>query len=146
MGYISDIRKLTGHSPIMMTAAMCILYDREKGLLLEKRSDDGTWCVPGGGLELGETLEQALRREVREETSLEIADPVLFDVQAGVHMVYPNGDEVYYTDVVYIVEKYTGTPEPDRESTELTWFPLDRLPDNIMPTQIGYIKKFLAEG
>ena len=60
MGYVSDIRKLIGHSPLMMTAAMCILYDRDKGLLLEKRTDEGTWCVPGGGLELGETLEQAI--------------------------------------------------------------------------------------
>lgn len=146
MGYISDMRKFVGHSPLMATAAMCILYDKEKGLLLERRTDNGTWCVPGGAIELGETLEQALAREVREETSLEIADPVLFDVQASVHMVYPNQDEVYYTDVVYIVEKYAGTPSPDKESTELKWFQLHELPGNIMPTQIGYIKKFLEEG
>ena len=91
MGYISDIRKLIGHSPIMMTAAMCILYDREKGLLLEKRSDDGTWCVPGGGLELGETLEQALRREVREETSLEIEDPCFLMCRRGYTWYIPTG-------------------------------------------------------
>ena len=146
MGYISDMRKFVGHSPLMATAAMCILYDKEKGLLLERRADNGMWCVPGGAIELGETLEQALAREVREETSLAIADPVLFDVQASVHMVYPNQDEVYYTDVVYIVEKYTGALKPDRESTELKWFGLDELPDNIMPTQIGYIEKFLQKG
>lgn len=146
MGYISDMRKFVGHSPLMATAAMCILYDKEKGLLLERRADNGMWCVPGGAIELGETLEQALAREVREETSLAIADPVLFDVQASVHMVYPNQDEVYYTDVVYIVEKYAGALKPDRESTELKWFGLDELPDKIMPTQIGYIEKFLQKG
>ena len=109
MGYISDIRKYVGHSPIMVTAAMCIIYDTEKReLLFEKRTDNGMWCVPGGALELGETLEQALQREVKEETSLDISDPVLFDVKAGVHMVYPNKDEVYYTDVVYEVNKYSG--------------------------------------
>ncbi len=143
MGYISDMRKFVGHSPIMVTAAMCILYDAEKGILFEKRSDNGMWCVPGGAIELGETLEQALAREVREETSLEIADPKLFDVAASVHMVYPNRDEVYYTDVVYLVEHYTGTLKHDEESTELKWFKVGELPENIMPTQIGYIQKFL---
>ncbi len=143
MSYISDMRKFVGHSPVMATAAMCILYDAEKGLLLEKRSDNGMWCVPGGGIELGESLEQALAREVREETSLEIADPKLFDVKASVHMVYPNQDEVYYTDVVYIVEKYSGTLNPDAESTQLKWFRIEELPENIMPTQTGYVEKFV---
>lgn len=143
MGYIQEIRKYVGHSPIMVTAAMCIIYDKEKGILLEKRTDNGMWCVPGGALELGETLEEALRREVKEETSLDIFNPKLFDVKAGVHMVYPNKDEVYYTDVVYEINEYKGELKPDAESKELRWVPVNELPDNIMPTQIEYIEKFI---
>ena len=99
--------------------------------------------VPGGALELGETLEEALKREVKEETSLDISNPKLFDVKAGVHMVYPNKDEVYYTDVVYEINEYEGELKPDAESKELVWVPIDKLPDNIMPTQIEYIEKFV---
>ena len=143
MGYIQEIRKYVGYSPIMVTAAMCIIYDKEKGILLEKRTDNGMWWVPGGALELGETLEEALKREVKEETSLDIFNPKLFDVKAGVHMIYPNNDEVYYTDVVYEINEYEGELKPDAESKELVWVPIDKLPDNIMPTQIEYIEKFV---
>ena len=143
MGYIKEIRKYVGHSPIMVTAAMCIIYDKDKGILLEKRTDNGMWCVPGGALELGETLEEGLRREVKEETSLDIFNPQLFDVKAGLHMVYPNKDEVYYTDVVYEINEYVGELKPDTESEVLVWTPIDKLPDNIMPTQIEYIEKFI---
>ena len=73
MGYVSEIRKYVGHSPIMLTAVTCILYDKDaKCLLLEKRSDNGMWCVPGGSIELGESLEQALIREVKEEAGYTI--------------------------------------------------------------------------
>ena len=41
MSYISDLRKLIGHRPIMAAAAVCILYDKDKGLLFEKRTDTG---------------------------------------------------------------------------------------------------------
>ncbi len=143
MSYISELRKLVGHRPLMATAAMCIIYDEEKGLLLEKRSDNGAWCVPGGAIELGESLEDALRREVKEETNLDIANPVFFDVKASVHMVYPNKDEVYYTDIVYVVTEFSGELGHDGESTELTWFKMDELPDNILWTQAEYIEKFV---
>ena len=143
MGYIQEIRKYVGHSPIMVTAAMCIIYDKEKEILFEKRTDNGMWCVPGGALELGESLEEALKREVKEETSLDIFNPKLFDVRAGVHMIYPNKDEVYYTDVVYEINEYKGELKPDSESKELCWIKIDELPNDIMPTQIEYIEKFV---
>ena len=55
MGYISELRKFVGHRPLMVTAAMCIIYDEEeKKMLLEKRTDNGMWCVPGGAIELSE--------------------------------------------------------------------------------------------
>ena len=59
-------------------------------------------------------------------------------------MVYPNGDEVYYTDVVYEINDFYGELKHDGESTELRFFDIDNLPENIMPTQIGYIESFVA--
>ena len=145
MSYIGDMRKFVGHAPIMAVAAMAILYNEEKGMLLEKRTDTGEWCTPGGAIELGESLEDALKREIKEETNLDFANPKLFDIKANVHMVYPNKDEVYYTDVVYVINEFWGDLKPDGESTELRFFDLENLPENIMPTQIGYIKKFVEE-
>ncbi len=143
MSYIMDLRKVVGHGPIMAVAAMAIIYNEEKGMLLEKRTDTGEWCTPGGAIELGESLEDALKREIIEETNLDFANQKLFDIKANVHMVYPNKDEVYYTDVVYIINEFWGDLKPDGESTELRFFDLDNLPENIMPTQIGYIKRFV---
>ncbi len=145
MSYISEMRKFVGHAPIMAVAAMGILYNEEKGLLLEKRTDTGEWCTPGGAIELGESLEDALKREIKEETNLNIANPKLFDIKANVHMVYPNKDEVYYTDIVYEINEFDGDLKSDSESTELKFFKLDNLPKNIMPTQSGYIERFVLE-
>ena len=83
MSYISELRKMVGHRPLMTTAAMCILYDPARGILLERRSDNGQWCSPGGGLEPGEDAEDGLRREVKEETNLDIANPRFFTVRAN---------------------------------------------------------------
>lgn len=60
-------------------------------------------------------------------------------------MVYPNKDEVYYTDVVYEINEFFDDLKSDKESTELKFFDLDNLPENIMPTQIGYIERFVSE-
>ena len=51
----------------MATSVMCIIYDRGKGILFEKSADFGVWCVPGGALEIGVSLEKGLKREVKEE-------------------------------------------------------------------------------
>ncbi len=142
MDYISSLRQYIGHEPIMMPAAMGIIYDENKGILLEQRSDNGQWCMPGGGLELGETQEEGLRRETKEETNLDIFNPELFTVRANVHMIYPNQDEVFYTDIVFIVREFSGELKPDAESVELKWFSLDDVPSDMVPTQTEYIQKF----
>lgn len=144
MSYISEIRKFVGHAPIMVIAVTGIIYSKEKGLLLEKRTDTGEWCTPGGSVELGEALTDALKREIKEETNLDFKSAKLFDVKDNVHMIYPNGDEVYYTDFVYEINDFYGDLRHDGESTELRFFDIKSLPENIMPTQIDYIEKFVA--
>jgi len=145
MSYISDLRKVVGHAPIMSTATTAIIYDKEKGLLFERRTDDGKWCLPGGALELKETFIEGLIREVKEETNLDIYNPELLIVKSPVYIKYPNLDEVYYTDAVYIVREFKGELEHDSESEELCWFKLDELLDNITESQKEYIELFIEK-
>ncbi|MBP5684605.1 MAG: NUDIX domain-containing protein [Bacilli bacterium] len=145
MSYISELRKYVGHAPIMSPGATAIIYSKDKGILFEKRVDDGIWCLPGGALELKESFIEGLTREVKEETNLDIFDPTFLTVEANVYVKYPNDDEVYYTDAVYIVTKFSGDIKPDEESSELHWFKLDELPNNIEEPQREYINLFIEK-
>jgi 8-oxo-dGTP pyrophosphatase MutT (NUDIX family) len=64
-------------------------------VLLQRRSDDGEWGLPGGALEPGEEPAEALVREIREETALEVVPERIVGVYAGPDFFvrYPNGDE-----------------------------------------------------
>ena len=63
MGYILDLRKIegVGHRPLQMVGCGVFIFDEQDRVLLEQRTDDGTWCVPAGSMELGETPEEAAR-------------------------------------------------------------------------------------
>ena len=54
----------------MVAAAGVLVWDGRQRVLLQERSDDQTWCIPGGAVEPGERLEEAARRELRKETGL----------------------------------------------------------------------------
>lgn len=58
MSYIKDIRKFIGHVP-MLSAGATVVVLKDSKILLNLRSDTNTWGIPGGALELGETLEEA---------------------------------------------------------------------------------------
>ena len=83
MSYISDIRKKVGNDPVFMPLASGIIMENNK-ILLQKRTDDGTWAFHGGCLELGETFEEALKREIKEELNVlinigELIDTIEYD-------------------------------------------------------------------
>ena len=54
-------------------AVSAIIFDRRGRLLLQQRSDGGQWGLPGGSVEIGESVREAVAREVREETGLTVA-------------------------------------------------------------------------
>ena len=50
-----------------------VIFDRRGRLLLQRRADGGQWGLPGGSVEIGEPVTEAIRREVAEETGLDVA-------------------------------------------------------------------------
>ncbi len=70
--------------PIKTTCVVgVIILDDKNRILLQRRGDDGNWCIPGGSMELGEMVEETGIREVREETGLIVYDLKLFNVYSG---------------------------------------------------------------
>ena len=99
MGYIMDLRKElpNPHRPLIMCSAGIIIIDKKGRVLLQKRTDNNKWGLPGGSLELGESFEEAAIREAYEEVGLKVKSLTLFNVYSGkeCYNKYPNGDEIY---------------------------------------------------
>jgi len=134
MGYIMELRKLVGHVPLMQVGASVIVEDECGRVLLQLRSDNHCWGYCGGSVDLGEEVEEAAKRELYEETGLVALSLDLFGVFSGkdTHYIYPNGDEVYNVDVVYICRKYSGELLPQKgEVDDLRFFELSEIPHNI---------------
>lgn len=134
--YIKSMRKLIGHKPILQVGASVILLNDKCEILLQKRRDNGCWGYHGGSVELDEAVEEAAKRELFEETGLAANSLELFGVFSGpdTHYIYPNGDEVSIVDIIFICRDWRGEIKPQKsEVTELKFFPLNKLPDNISP-------------
>ena len=123
MGYILELRKELKNEkrPLIMPAAGVLIFNAEGKVLLQQRTDNSKWGLPGGSMEVGETFEETATREAFEEVGLTVTDLEVFNVYSGedLHYVYPNGHEVYIATCVYICKNtYTGELRMDPEETK----------------------------
>lgn len=144
MDYLASLRQYVGQAPLLMVGAAALIVDEQNRLLLMKRSDSGCWGPPGGAVELGEVVEAAARREVREETGLELGDLSLFGVYSGPELFYryPNGDEVHNVTIVYLARFTGGDIRLNGEHTAWDWFARADIPENISPPIQPVIAQF----
>ncbi|MBN1876051.1 MAG: NUDIX domain-containing protein [Anaerolineae bacterium] len=146
MPYIQELRALVGHRPLILVGVLVLVFDRHHRLLLQHRTDDNTWDFPGGYMEPGESAEETARREVREETGLEIGEMALFNVFAGKEFFYecPNGDQVFSVSPVYVTNDAQGDLRADGdEGSEVRYFPIDELPSEMLPQVRMIVESFL---
>jgi len=122
-----------------------IILNTHGEVLLQRRSDNGLWGLPGGGVELHETALEALRREVYEETGIVVnsAEPMALYSGPGQRFRYPNGDEVQPFAIAFIVREWTGQPESDgKEGLALRFWSLDALPHDMMAIHVRTLEDF----
>lgn len=126
-----DLRKHIGHDPLIGVGATTLVFNDRKELLLNLRTDTNTWGIPGGSMELYETIEETAIRELKEETGICADSLELVTVLSGkdFYFEYPNGDKMCTVIVLFKVLNYTGTLKvSDNESRALKFYPLTNLP------------------
>ncbi|WP_303972636.1 NUDIX hydrolase [Streptococcus merionis] len=123
--YISYIRSKVGHDKIILNFAGGILADENGRILLQKRSDFGSYGLPGGAMELGESSKEACEREFFEETGIKVEATRLLNVYTKDENHYPNGDEVQTVVILYEVkalEAFDITDFHNEETLEVGFY------------------------
>jgi ADP-ribose pyrophosphatase YjhB (NUDIX family) len=95
-------------------------------VLLTRRADNGLWCVPGGTLETGESVEECCRREVLEETGLEVRLKRLIGVYSNRDqlVIYPDGNKAQIVVLSFEADILRGEPRLSDEVTDWGFFSL----------------------
>ena len=135
---------------LLQDGAAAIIVNDKGQILLQSRTDNERWGLPGGCQELGERFEETVIREVKEETNLDITEDnleLVGIISGGTRRKeYPNGDVVINNTALYCVKNYTGEVKWDSESKDMRFFDLDNLPENqhdpdLVEAYIKYINK-----
>jgi ADP-ribose pyrophosphatase YjhB (NUDIX family) len=112
----------------MVPSVNVVVANEEGEILLIRRSDNDNWALPGGAIDIGESLAQAAVRETREETGIdcEITGLVGIYTDPGHIILYTSDGEARQEfSIVLTARAVSGQPTPSDESTEVRWVPLD---------------------
>ncbi|MEW5553458.1 NUDIX domain-containing protein [Peribacillus frigoritolerans] len=152
MGYIEDLRALVGTRPLILTGVAVLVIDQHFRFLMVQ--SDKKWKFPGGFIEIGETAEEACRRELLEETGITIGNLQLIGVFLGkdYYTKLPNGDEYYPITLAFVTEDIrSGDLKPDDiEIQKVQFFKSSAFPKDLSlrDRQIfqSFIENLISEG
>jgi 8-oxo-dGTP pyrophosphatase MutT (NUDIX family) len=145
MEYYKYLRQYVGHRPIILPGSVVIILNEQNEVLLQKRHN-GSWGLPGGLMDLGESFEEVAKREVFEETGLAVENLKLLNVFSGSehYLKVSNGDELYSVTAVYYTKDVSGEMNVDySESEKMQYHPLNNLPNEITDEYKGFIDQYI---
>jgi ADP-ribose pyrophosphatase YjhB (NUDIX family) len=112
-----------------------IIPNDDGHVLLQRRSDNGLWGLPGGGVEIGESVSTAIVREVQEETGLTVMIERLVGVYSDPRFQvvrYADGNVVHYINTLFVCRIVGGTLQTCEESLDLQFFDPAHLPEGML--------------
>jgi ADP-ribose pyrophosphatase YjhB (NUDIX family) len=124
-----------------------VIRNGEGRILLQRRSDNGLWGLPGGSVEIGESVRDAILREVREETGLTVEIVRLIGVYSDprIQIVrYPDGNVVHYVSTLFACRIVAGELQTGDETLDLRFFDPTDLPDDLVPMHRIRVQDALA--
>jgi ADP-ribose pyrophosphatase YjhB (NUDIX family) len=112
-----------------LVGAGAVVHRGGRVLLVKRRNppNEGKWALPGGLVELGETVQGAAVREVKEETGLAVEIEGLLDVQTDLHLDESSRIEYHYVLVDYLAKPLSGGVKLNAESSDSGWFTRDQI-------------------
>jgi 8-oxo-dGTP pyrophosphatase MutT (NUDIX family) len=126
--FVVRLRERVGHDLLWLPGVTAVVLNGND-VLLVKRSDNGRWGPVTGIVDPGEHPADAAAREVMEETGVTCAVDELAWVNVTEPVVHVNGDRAQYLDHTFRCRYVGGDAHvADDESSQVRWFPLDRLP------------------
>jgi ADP-ribose pyrophosphatase YjhB (NUDIX family) len=130
--YEGQLRKVVGRRRLIVPATRSVVRDERGRILLVRRRDTGEWGFPAGAVELGESVLDCCKREVREETGLDVitAVPVAVYSERRFWWTDQYGNQRQMFAVVFLVEEWSGELRPQTdETTDCRFFEMDSLPE-----------------
>jgi 8-oxo-dGTP diphosphatase len=121
------LKRLYPDQPVVGVGAVII---SEGKILLEKRKNEpgkGKWSIPGGLVDLEESTEQAVIREVLEETCLEVDAPRLIDVVSDVSLDENGKVKYHFVIIDYLVTLKRGEVKAASDADALKWVPFSEV-------------------
>jgi 8-oxo-dGTP diphosphatase len=118
----SVLRAQVGTAPLVLPGATALIRDERGRCLLVRRIDTGRWILPGGLLELGESLAGTVIRETEEETGLRVEPLRVRGVFGGHRVVFPGGDTLYPVSAWFDCSIRSGSIRPDGKETDRVEF------------------------
>lgn len=130
--YHGQLRKLVGNRKLILPGTRAIIQDQQGRVLLVRRSDNAAWVMPAGTLELDESVLDCLKREVKEETGLEVLATTPIAIYSKPRFAFTNayGGQHQMLSIVFRVDAWMGTlTTVTNETSDARFFALDELPE-----------------
>jgi 8-oxo-dGTP diphosphatase len=125
-----------------------LIFENGKILLVERGKEPlkGYWSIPGGIVETGEKLEEGIRREVAEETGLDVEPYSVFEIFERIIPDAEGKPEYHYVLIDYLCRRVSGEPAAASDVSQVAWVAEQELRDyRLTEGTLGVIERAFAK-